>query len=61
MIFQTIRLEVENKIATLVLDRPTSENVINSQMAAEFRDACNQLNQNDAIWVIILTGEGKKF
>ena len=61
MDFQTIRLELENRIATLVLDRPSSGNVINGMMAEEFRNACHQLRLDDSIWVVVLSGNGNKF
>lgn len=61
MAFQTIRLEIENRIATLTLTRASSGNAIDERLAFELRDACEQLRQDDDVWVVVLTGEGDAF
>lgn len=61
MPFQAIRLEIENRIATLTLTRASSGNAIDERLAFELRDACAQLRQDDDVWVVVLTGEGEAF
>ena len=61
MAFQTIRLEIENRIATLTLTRASSGNSIDESLASELREACAQLRQDDDVWVVVLTGEGDAF
>ncbi len=61
MPFQTIQLEIENRIATLTLTRASSGNAIDERFASELRDACGQLRQDDDVWVVVLTGEGDAF
>ncbi len=59
--FQTVRFEVQDRIATITLNRPDKKNAMNQQMKDELR-ACWQQVKNDAeIWVAIITGAGAAF
>ena len=59
--FETISLFIEQKVATLVLNRPKVLNALNSKMAEELLDAFDQLIENENVHVIVLTGEGRAF
>ena len=61
MPFQTIHLEIDNRIATLTLTLASSGNAIDERAAFEIRDACERLRQDDDVWVVVLTGEGGSF
>ena len=61
MPFETIIVESDVRIATLTLDRASSGNAVNERMAFELGDACQQLDQDDDIWVVVITGKGDAF
>ena len=54
-------IEIAGRLATVHLDRPESGNRINEQMAADLRDAFDALEQDEQVWVLILTGRGEAF
>lgn len=51
----------EGYIAHVTLNRVEVNNVINQQLAQELEDVCRQINQDDAIYVVIITGAGNAF
>jgi enoyl-CoA hydratase len=61
MIYQTLVLERDRPIARLRLHRPERGNLIDSQTVQEFDAACRELNDDDAVRVVILTAEGDAF
>ena len=60
MPYTTIIHTVKNHITYLILNRPEADNLINQQLTRELEDACNQINQDEDIYVVILTGAGNK-
>jgi enoyl-CoA hydratase len=60
MPYSTIIYTVKDHIATITLNRPQAGNRLNLEMAQELDDACRRLNQDDDIYVVILTGAGDK-
>lgn len=52
---------LENKIATITLNRPERRNAFNEEMLALWVDALLECRKRDDINVIILTGAGKAF
>ncbi|MEM7134720.1 MAG: enoyl-CoA hydratase-related protein [Chloroflexota bacterium] len=52
---------VENKIATLTLNRPERRNAFNEEMLALWTAALVDCRQRDDVNVIVLTGAGKAF
>jgi enoyl-CoA hydratase/carnithine racemase len=60
MAYSTIIYTVKDHIATITLNRPRAGNRLNLEMAQELDDACRLINQDDAIYVAILTGAGDK-
>jgi 2-(1,2-epoxy-1,2-dihydrophenyl)acetyl-CoA isomerase len=61
MTFETIRFEVEASIARLTLNRPDKMNSFNTRMHTELREALDQVQANESIRVLVLTGEGRGF
>jgi enoyl-CoA hydratase len=61
MTYEFIDLTVQERIATLRLNRPDSFNAWNQQMRAELRDAIGALAANDELRVAIITGTGRAF
>ncbi|MFM8820604.1 MAG: crotonase/enoyl-CoA hydratase family protein [Phenylobacterium sp.] len=59
--FETIRLEVEDGIATLTLNRPDKLNAFNTQMMQEMIAAFDQTDADDNVRVVIVTGAGRAF
>lgn len=59
--YKTIILEKRDGIATLTLNRPDVFNAIDEQMISEFGYAISELDKDEAIKVLIVTGTGKAF
>lgn len=59
--FETIRLEVEDGVATLTLNRPDKLNAFNTQMMQEMIAAFDQTDADDSVRVVIVTGAGRAF
>ena len=53
-------LEVENGIALLTINRPKSLNALNSETLAELNTCLAELETNEDVKVVILTGSGEK-
>lgn len=61
MDYKTIKLEVEDYILTLTLNRPEVLNAFTVEMANELVSAFNTASEDDAIRVIVVTGAGRAF
>lgn len=59
--FETIKLEVEDGIATLTLNRPDRLNAFNTTMMKELIAAFDITDADDAVKVVIVTGAGRGF
>jgi 2-(1,2-epoxy-1,2-dihydrophenyl)acetyl-CoA isomerase len=58
MTYETIRLDIADKIATITLNRPERLNAMPPQMADDIGAALDQL---DGARVVLITGEGRAF
>jgi enoyl-CoA hydratase/carnithine racemase len=56
-----IRCEVENEIATLVIDRPEKRNAMTWALLGDFLAAVKQAGEDPAVRVLIVTGAGGAF
>jgi enoyl-CoA hydratase/carnithine racemase len=61
MKFETIRYEVEDRIATITLDRPDKLNAVSPRMVRELKAAYDQVESDEAVWIAIVTGAGRAF
>jgi enoyl-CoA hydratase/carnithine racemase len=61
MSYETIKLEVENGIATLTLNRPDVGNAMNHALRLEVQDAFDKTDADDNVRVVVVTGAGKTF
>jgi 2-(1,2-epoxy-1,2-dihydrophenyl)acetyl-CoA isomerase len=61
MAFQFIKYDVQQGVATLVLNRPEVYNALNDEITFEIQDALKLAAKDDAVRVLVLTGEGKAF
>ena len=58
--FKTIRYEKAEGRATLTLNRPEALNAVNGTMLGELNRALKDVSWDDAIGVLVLTGEGDR-
>ena len=61
MDFKTIKSTVSGAVATIALARPERLNALNAGVHAEIRNALDQVEANDAIRCLVITGEGRAF
>ncbi len=61
MSYETIRYEVEDRIATITFHRPDRLNAINLQMMRELDDAYGRAEGDDDVWTLVVTGAGRAF
>ena len=59
--FIIVNPEAEKHIALIQLNRPKELNALNLQLMTELRDALKELDNNDKVRAIILTGNEKAF
>ena len=59
--YNEIRYDVDDPVATITLNRPESLNAWTSTMGAEIRDAMERASADPAVVGIIVTGEGRAF
>jgi enoyl-CoA hydratase/carnithine racemase len=61
MQFETIRYEVEDRIATITFNRPDKLNAVSPQMVSELKTAYAAVESDDDVWIAIVTGAGRAF
>ncbi|SDO35084.1 enoyl-CoA hydratase/isomerase family protein [Desulforhopalus singaporensis] len=61
MAYENIIFEKEDNIAVVTFNRPEAMNALNNQTRAEFGEAVREVEADDDIRVLILTGSGKAF
>ncbi|MFN3745572.1 MAG: crotonase/enoyl-CoA hydratase family protein [Hyphomicrobiaceae bacterium] len=61
MEFTAIRYEVADGIATITLNRPEKLNAFNRDMGREIIAALDEIDRDDAVRAVIVTGEGRAF
>ena len=61
MSFEFLRLEKQEGVAVLTLNRPATLNSWNQKMRDEMREAVRDLAADDSLRVLVITGEGRAF
>lgn len=61
MAYETIQYVVEDGIATLTLHRPERMNAFTAQMMLEMIDCFDEIDADDAVKAVIVTGAGRAF
>ena len=61
MSYDTIRVTQADGVATITLARPERLNALTAAMHADLRAALDRLAGDDAVRVVVLTGEGRAF
>ena len=59
--FNFIKLENDNGVVNITLNRPEVYNALNDEITFELQAAFKKLRKDDSCRVIVLTGEGKAF
>ena len=59
--FETITCSIQDKIATVTLNRPEVHNAFNEVMIAELTEIFKKISEDDGVRVVVLTGNGKSF
>ena len=59
--YDTIKYEVDGHKATITLNRPDALNALSPHMVTELRDAYAEAENDDAVWLLIVTGTGRAF
>jgi enoyl-CoA hydratase len=60
MPYTTIIYTKKGNVAHVIINRPEVHNAINQTLAREMEEVCCQINQDDDIYVVTLTGAGDK-
>jgi len=61
MVYQTLRYEVEDAIATLTLNRPDAYNALNLTLGRDLFHATLEADEDPGVRCIVVTGAGKAF
>jgi enoyl-CoA hydratase len=61
MSYSVINYSKRQYVAAIILNRPEAGNVINQQLAQEMAEVCQEINQDDEVRVIVVTGSGEVF
>jgi len=61
MKFETLKLNVSNDIAVLIISRPEAMNALNSRVFSEFNEILDGIENRDDIRAMVITGDGKAF
>jgi enoyl-CoA hydratase len=61
MTYETILVERQDRVATITLNRPGALNALNSQVMAELTTAAAELDADDGVGAIVVTGSEKAF
>lgn len=59
--FDTIAYDVRGHTATITLNRPEALNALSPHMITELRTAYDRAENDDTVWTIIVTGNGRAF
>jgi len=59
--YQFIKYEKSNGVATITINRPEVYNAVNDGVTYEMQDAFRQIGKDSEVRVVVLTGEGKAF
>src|SRR3989442_9763119 len=61
MNYQTLRIDIKDRIAKITLNRPEKKNAMNPQLHRDMTAALDELRYEDAAAVLVITGAGNAF
>jgi len=59
--YETVKIEREGGIAWVILNRPEKRNAMNPTMHYEMLDVLDELQFDDDVRILVLTGEGQSW
>jgi 2-(1,2-epoxy-1,2-dihydrophenyl)acetyl-CoA isomerase len=60
MAYEALRLEIDNHVAWITLNRPDALNALNLDAVRELYDVANRLTDDDGVRAAVLTGAGER-
>lgn len=61
MALHCLRYTIKEHVGLITLNRPAAGNAISQQLAHEVADLCTKINQDDNIYVVVITGSASVF
>lgn len=61
MKYETIEIQRDKDVVTVILNRPEVHNAMNEKLMKELTSCFKELSKDDKVRIIILTGKGKSF
>ncbi|CAM2193692.1 Hydroxycinnamoyl-CoA hydratase-lyase [Paraburkholderia kururiensis] len=61
MNYETLRVDIDNRTATITLNRPNKRNCMSPQLHREMTDLLEKLRYDDNVSVLVFTGAGEAF
>ena len=59
--FSTVKYEIDDRVARVTFNRPEIHNAFNATVITEMQQVFNEIEKDDDIRVVVLTGAGKSF
>jgi 2-(1,2-epoxy-1,2-dihydrophenyl)acetyl-CoA isomerase len=59
--FETITYKIENRVATISLNRPEAMNAISQKLRLELKQAMDASEENDDVRIVVIRAEGRGF
>jgi enoyl-CoA hydratase/carnithine racemase len=56
--YDTLLVEIDDRVATIAINRPDRMNALSDRLAVEYRQLIRELDANDEVRVIVVTGAG---
>lgn len=60
MAYQTLLYDVQNRVGTVIINRPEKLNALNAQAKRELHECFTAIKNDDDVSVVIITGAGEK-
>ncbi|GAB4300479.1 MAG: enoyl-CoA hydratase-related protein [Ignavibacteriaceae bacterium] len=60
MNYKNILADIKDKVATVTINRPEKMNALNNELLSELENFFGEVQDNDDVFVIIITGAGEK-
>jgi len=59
--YRNLAFEKKDRIGWLILNRAEVDNILSLSLAGDLEEACRRINEDDEIWIVVLTGSGEVF
>src|SRR5690606_8349397 len=61
MTYQTVKVEIADRVAKVILNRPDKKNAMNPQLHRDMTQVLEDLRYDDSVGVLVITGAGNAF